>query len=220
MQTRKRARWPGLPGVMSWAMLLSAMLSGPLYADTIVARMQFKDILPATGVVYVPDEKAEVRHGRLDQKDKAFSAPMVVVSPKSELLLENSDPFQHNIFVDDKKTGVAFDLGMMAPQGKASVPVRWQTDSLLRIGCKIHPKMKAHVANIQSSHYAVVVFSPDRKEYQVEIRDVPEKLREVRVLLPDMPPLVALLEAGQAQDLEMKVRDLVVGKAYLSRQRD
>lgn len=190
-------------------------------ADTLHAHLTFERILPFVGVLYVPDAAAELPpKALLDQKNKQFSAPVVVVAPRSELKIKNSDEFEHNIFADDRQTNIAFDLGTIVPRGNFRLPVRWKQDSLLRLGCKIHPKMKAYVANIQASRYATIAFEPGKMDYEVVLDKVPAAKAEVRLLLPELPPLVMSLKAGQSKLLPVIVQGRELGKVEVKRVAD
>ena len=92
---------------------VSALLfSGGLCAETLTADIVFDKKPPKVGVLYVPGSGAPI-NGELNQQDKKFLSKMVVVSPNSTISFKNSDSVDHNIFANDMKTGVRFDVGLM-----------------------------------------------------------------------------------------------------------
>ncbi|MCD6059726.1 MAG: hypothetical protein K0S16_37 [Moraxellaceae bacterium] len=203
------------------ALALALALGASAAADTVTAKLRFDNMLPFTGVLYAPDKAAPRQRATLDQKDKAFSTPVVVVSPEAELKIKNSDDFEHNVFADDKRqTGIAFDLGRIPAHDQLKLPVRWKEDSLLRLGCKIHPKMKTYVANLRSQHVATIPFAPGRQDYEVSLVQVPAGLQEIRVLLPDLPPLSATLKAGESRTLTVTAKGRTLGTIELARRGD
>jgi plastocyanin len=199
--------------------IAGAFIALPAAADTVTATLHFENMLPFTGLVYAPDPTDNVmQRGVLDQHDKQFSSPVVAVSPGAELKIKNSDDFEHNVYADDhKQTGIAFDLGRIEPHEDFRLPVRWQEDSLLRLGCKIHPKMKAYVANVRSHYLAPVEFMPGKFDYQVSLSQVPERLKQINVLLPDLAPLTVSLKAGETKSVPVAVNGRSVGTIQFTR---
>lgn len=196
------------------------LAAGCVQADVLNITVSFKNSVPFTGIVYVPEEKVPDINAVLDQKDKQFSAPLVTVSPGGKLRLRNSDDFNHNIFADDKATGLAFDLGMIEPKGSFRLPVRWQADSMVRLGCKIHPTMKAYVANVHSRYYTMLPLSAATKTYEARIARVPADLTEVRALFPNVSMLSVKVAAGQSRTLPIAYNGNVVGEIKIDRQGD
>jgi plastocyanin len=199
--------------------VLSLLIQAPAaLADTIVAKLHFDSALPFTGILYVPDEKALPLRAVLDQKDKAFSLPLVTASPGAELEIRNSDDFEHNIYADDRQqTGIALDLGTIAAHDEMKLPVKWKGDSLLRLGCKIHPKMKTYVANIKSQHAATIPFVRGQQDYDVILVGVPAHLPEVRLLLPNLPMFSATLKVGESITLPIQMQTRAIGRIELTR---
>jgi hypothetical protein len=199
--------------------VLSLLLQSPAaLADTIVAKLHFENLLPFTGLLYVPEASAPPQGAVLDQKDKAFSRPLVVASPGANLEIKNSDDFEHNIYADDRgQTGIALDLGTIAARDQLKLPVKWQGDSLLRLGCKIHPKMKTYVANITSQHTATIPFTRGQQDYEVVLVGVPANLGEVRLLLPNLPMFSATLKAGETRSVPIMMQTREIGRLELTR---
>jgi len=94
----------------------------------------------------------------VDPLDKKLSAPLFVSTPDNKLLFRNSDSMGHNVYADDKRAGVKFDVGLMQPEAEDEISVNWDEAALVRIGCKIHPKMKAYIANVPFDEFIQLDF--------------------------------------------------------------
>jgi len=197
---------------MKYLYALLAWVLSPLVGATgsIQASFEFEQVLPFAGIVYVDAPGASVRTAVLDQKDKAFSDRIVMVTPGTVLRIKNSDDFTHNIFVDDKDTGIAFDIGSIKAHDQFHLPIRWKSDTLMQLGCKIHPRMKSYIANIESNHFVTVEFMPGVMKYEAAIDGVPPGQHRVKVLLPNLEPMVfeAVSESPATQQVMVNGRQL------------
>ena len=80
----------------------------------------------------------------------------------------------------------------------------WKKDMVVRLGCKIHPKMRAYAANITSRYHQVLTFDRTRKTFKVTIEGVPAKLTKVRVWMPNYEPIEVALSPGQTTTVTLK----------------
>jgi plastocyanin len=152
----------------------------------------------------------------VDQKDKEFTEVLVIVPPGGALAFRNSDDVQHNVFADDKETGVSFDIGLANPQTTSPQPVTWKEGQVVRCGCKIHPKMQMWVAAITSRHSKAVAFTPGATApVAFTLGDVPAKYRKVRVWTPRFESQEVELAPGVATVVEFKRKDKVFGTLNL-----
>lgn len=195
--------------------LLLALGCGSAQADTISAEFQFTGKPPESAVVYVEGAVSKGVAGVVDQKNKEFTTPVVVGTPNSSLSFKNSDDVDHNIYANDAESGVNFDAGLISPNGASSMKMDWKDGTLVRIGCKIHPKMKGYIANIPSEHFAVVDLGTS---LQGSVADVPAGDGSVVVLLPKYDAVRATVAAGETKELPLMKGGEQKGVVKLHRQ--
>lgn len=184
-------------------------------ADLIKATFEFTGSKPKAAAIYVINDGAAKIVEQLDQEDKQFTKKVVFSSPGSKVNFHNSDTVDHNIFARDTGTQVQFDIGLMAPGADTSVDVSWSEDSLVRVGCKIHPKMKAYIANVKSDHY--IAINPREQVGEIELKGVPAALQDIKVLLPKYDPVKVSLNKGESKTLSLTKKGKTKGTITLSR---
>ena len=186
----------------------SAAIAKPVLADTITGNITFLKKASYAGVVYMlpaaPVESLGIT-GNIDQKDKAFTKKIVVTAADGALQFNNSDVIDHNIFANDLDTNVKFDVGLMTPNSERKIDTTWESDSLVRIGCKIHPKMKAYVFNSPSPYYQVLEFKKGVNSYDFTINDVPKDVTKLALKIPKYQELIIdIAEGSQTVDVLRK----------------
>ena len=140
-----------------------------------------------------------------------------VASHQGQLKLENQDKFEHNIFANDAKSGVEFDIGLMPPGSSQSIKADWQTNTLVRIGCKIHPKMRSYIANIPSDNYLGFEFVKKQKTVLFELKDVDANSNQFVLLLANMDKLEITLAKGESKTIEIVRKGKKKGSISLTR---
>lgn len=198
-------------------LLLLAVLS-PLSAATLEGTFTFEQP-PRVALVYFSEDTSleTATEVVIDQKDKEFTQVLVVAPPGGKVVFRNSDDVQHNVFADDKETGVTFDIGLANPQSVSPQSVTWKDGQVVRCGCKIHPKMQLWIAASASRHHQAVSFTPGSKEpVSFTLGDVPAAYRTVRVWLPRFDTQEVVLTPGTPATLEIKRKDKVFGTATLT----
>jgi plastocyanin len=166
--------------------IIIATLSQSSYslAKSISGTISFIKKPPLVGIAYIPSEDSYTSKSEIDQLNKQFTAKMVVAKPGDSVTFRNSDNVDHNVFANDIKQSAKFDVGLMYPGGEKQVLVNWQENSIVRVGCKIHPKMRTYLASIDTPHYEIIEFQKDKKTYTFTIANVPES---ANTLLFDIP---------------------------------
>lgn len=201
----------------SLILVVLVALSLPSVADMVTGEFSFKRRAPFVGLVYVEEKNVTPLSVSLDQKDKTFSEKLVAATPDSKLTFTNSDGFDHNIFANDLVSKVQFDVGLIPGGGLSEVDVDWADGTLVRIGCKIHPRMRAYIANVRSMHQEVIEFDKTETEFTFELKDVPEDAKNIRIMLPGHEVISVALEKGESRNLQLVRRDRLVGTVQLTR---
>ena len=190
----------------------------PAHAGEIVGEINFLKKAPTTGIVYLPAaDKAPSTAEFIDQKDKQFTRNAFVAVPGQSLKIKNSDSLDHNIFANDIKIQVFFDVGLMSPGQDAKVDIAWDSEALIRIGCKIHPKMRSYVATVNSAHYQVLPFEKGNKQYPLSISGIPDSLTKVAVLLPRYDKVEVDLAVGETKTVDLMKKGKLRGSVTLTR---
>jgi len=154
----------------------------------------------------------------MDQLDKQFTKKVSVGAPDSKVTFKNGDDFDHNIFANDLANKISFDIGLM-PSGQTSeLKMDWLPDTIVRIGCKIHPKMRSYIANVNSDYYQAFEFQKKIKTYPVNILEVPAHNRDIVLMIPKYEQLTLNLMQGESKTVDIVKKGKVKGTLTLSRQ--
>lgn len=176
-------------------------------AGNITGKLVFEKKPPFAGALYIKEGGSPVTSAMLDQANKNFDKKIFVVSKGVDFQIRNSDTFQHNIFVDDKDTGVRFDVGLMEPDTVVNKQVDWASNTMTRIGCKIHPKMRSYVLNIPTNVYQLLEFNKKIKEYDINLADVPDSTSNFVLHLTKYDVLEFSLSAGESKTIDVTRKD-------------
>lgn len=204
-------------------LLFSLLMPVIAQADTIRGEFKFNKKVPFVGLIYFADDNSGLRSaGRgslvIDQINKEFTKKMVVGSMGSEIIFKNSDPFDHNIYSRDIQAGVDFDTGMVASGDESRMKMDWKSGKIIRIGCKIHPKMRAYIANIPSSFYKIMDFSDRRLTFDFELKDVPSAFTKVRIWIPRSDLIELDLRKGDSKSFGLTRRNKKYGELSMTRE--
>lgn len=103
---------------------------GSALADTITGKLEFSFRPPSAGIIYVDTEEYTTKEIKIDQVGKQFSSIMAVSSPAAKIEFTNSDDFEHNVFANDFRSGVKFNIGLMRPGSKVIIDTSWKVGSI------------------------------------------------------------------------------------------
>ncbi|MDC3332683.1 hypothetical protein OAV62_00415 [bacterium] len=188
----------------------------PVFSSTISGEITFLKKPPKFAVVYV-DDGGKLAPQSLNQKNKAFTNDVVLSSTGSSVTLLNQDEVEHNIYSNDSSSGVEFDVGLMPPGSKQSLSVDWEKDSLVRVGCKIHPKMRSYIATIDSLHYQMFEFDRKKKSFSINIDNVPDSATLIKILMPKYDPIEINLGPGSKSTVKLTKKGSEKGSVALHR---
>lgn len=193
-------------------------LSTSTNADVISGEITFAKKAPFAGVLFVKQSKSASVKASMDQLNKKFTKKVTLGAPGTAVTFNNGDSFDHNIFANDLKNKVSFDIGLM-PSGQASeIKMDWKEDTMVRIGCKIHPKMRSYIANVNSDYYQTFEFQKKVKSYPVSIIDVPADQHEIELLIPKYEKITITLLKGESKTVDITKKGKVRGSLIVSRQ--
>ena len=165
--------------------LLGGLLALPVTAaDQFTGQISFSSRPAVVAVLYVPGPGAQAQTPVVDQVDKQFAESLVVVAPGESVEFKNSDAVDHNIFANDIRKNARFDVGLMPPGGQQAIPADWNENTLVRVGCKIHPKMRMYIASLEARYHKVVEFDSRTREYPLSLAGVPADAETLVVRIP------------------------------------
>lgn len=171
---------------------------------------------PFAGALYAKETAGGITSATLDQMNKVFSKKVFAIANGGKIQFKNSDTFQHNIFADDPSSGVKFDVGLMESGMEANLDVAWEEGTLTRIGCKIHPKMRSYILNIQSESVQLFEFNRDVKEYPISL-NVANDVTSFALKLPKYDPVEFDLLVGESKTIEVTRKGKLRGTLTVSR---
>lgn len=194
--------------MLRFSILIIYLLALPvesLAQKKIVAEFSFKKRPPVVGLIYLDEATSSKNLANIDQKDQQFTQRLYVGSSGTVIKLKNSDAIDHNIFANDKDTGVKFDIGLAKPNSELEQKLEWQADKVVKIGCMIHPKMKAYIANINSKVFKIIEFEKKEKTKVVELGGIPQDAKKAKLWMPKYQPIeIDLSSQKSAFDLMRK----------------
>ncbi len=206
--------------MLVFAVTLGFAFSPGASADRINATIQFDKRPAKAALLYVPKPEVKPLSGAawvwIDQENKKFTRRMSVVGSESTLVFLNSDTFDHNIFASDKELGVQFDIGLMAPGVREEVAITWPENTVLSIGCKIHPRMRSYIANIPDSYYRVIEFERKRKEYDVDLELPAMQSGMVHLMVTGYEDIRAQLSTGAVREFPLIRKGARLGTVVLT----
>jgi hypothetical protein len=195
--------------------LLTLSLVTPSFADTITGTLNFIKKPAKAGVIYEVKSSFDKVVGTINQENKKFIETIGVTSYQGELKLNNNDKFEHNIFANDLKQDIKFDIGLMSPGSSQRITADWKSNSIVRIGCKIHPKMRSYVANIPSDNFNSFELKKKDKTYSFELANVTED--KLVLLLAGMDNIEISLAKGESKTFDIVRKNKPKGQLLISR---
>lgn len=199
--------------------VIASLLSSTVHAGTVEGVLTFEKRNPYVALAYFSDaaDGGPDVCGTLDQKDKAFSEMLVVGKTGCDIQFHNSDDTDHNIFANDLESGVGFDVGLIPPGGDASTVVNWNEGRLVRLGCKIHPKMVSYIANLPTKRYTIIEFESGDLETKFAVADVAAESVQFELVLEPLDQVSVTLKPGESVEVDVTYKGKVFGKLALSR---
>ncbi len=179
-------------------LLVTLVLMAPLagLCDTLIkGSIDFNGRPPLVGIIYVPSNEVKPAVPVIDQIDKTFTHKMVVVSQGEKVVFNNSDAVEHNVFANDANAGARFDVGLMKPGGQRHVAVGWKDGALVRVGCKIHPRMRTYLATINTQHYQILEFDKSQRHYEFSL-EVPDDAQSIILRIPKYDDVTVDISEG------------------------
>lgn len=173
------------------------------YSGTIKCKISFKKKPPKLGLIYMSEDHSLQDVPVVDQKGKKFMEPLYVGAKGQEMVFKNSDEVSHNIFAQDTKLNVNFDVGLMAVGATQKKAINWEKGKVVRMSCKIHPKMRTYVASVDSKYHKVLKI-PKKKVYSFSLEGVPDNLSEVTFWFSSKwDPITVKVAKGEKKKVEM-----------------
>lgn len=190
----------------------------PVSAGEISGTLSFEKKPPSVGLVYMADDHGLSKSDgpKLDQKDQQFIQPMVVAPVGAKISFVNSDNTDHNVYASDADAGADFDIGLASPGSEINQEVTWQKDMVIKVGCKIHPKMRAYVASVDSQYHQVIEFDRSQSTHSFRL-EAPASVSVFRLWLPNYEPLEIKIEPGKDATAQLIKKGKVYGSITLKR---
>lgn len=215
-RTAGRGRWAKLGQCLGGAVLC---MHGAAAAGSLTGEFKFEKAPPSVALVYFDEEipAGNAPCPVVDQKDKKFVNKMLVGRTGCRIQFKNSDSVDHNIYSKDPKSGVDFDAGLLSPGQTSQTVLNWHPDAVIKIGCKIHPKMQAYIANVSSKHHRIIEFKPQERAAGFTLEKIPDNLTKIRIWFPKQDPIEAELKMGEAKQWQILEKGEPAGVLSLSR---
>ena len=198
--------------------LLVLLLTNAAFSQAaLTAKFTFTKKPPNVALIYFEDGKETPEaNTKVDQKNQAFDKKLYVAKSGGEISFVNSDNIDHNIYADDKATGIKFDKGLGNPGSSFKQKVEWGAGKVIKIGCMIHPKMKSYVASLNTKYFKIVEFDRSKKEHTVKMDGLPPEVKQLKVWMPKYNEVSVELSSG-TKTAELKRKGKSRGSLELTR---
>ena len=197
--------------------LSSVFISHATDATEIKGTISFLKKPPLVGIAYIPSQAENDRMAEIDQVDKQFTSKMAVVKPGQSVTFKNSDDVDHNVFANDPKQMAKFDVGLMQPGGEKEITVDWEEESIVRVGCKIHPKMRTYLTALNTPFFKVIEFTKGTSEYTFNLEQVPADAAKLIFRIPKYDPIEIDLTQGNSWQLDITKKGKTRGAITVSK---
>ncbi len=192
-------------------------VSQSVLSDSVEVKIIFEKKPPKSGMFYVVEKSASGKKAIVDQKDKQFVSNFIVADSAGGVVFKNSDSVDHNIYANDTKQGVQFDVGLMQPEYTIDKKIDWGANTVVRLGCKIHPKMRAYLANVNSKNFISFEFEKGVNEYSYTLTNVPSSNSDFGFLIPGYESKIISVKSGEEVRVELTKRGVKKADAVISR---
>ncbi|MDX2471141.1 MAG: hypothetical protein QNL04_11255 [SAR324 cluster bacterium] len=163
------------------------------FSATLSVTYSFKGKAPKAALLYFTQDKSNKSAATLSQNNKKFDPLLITIAKGKSLSITNNDGVDHNVFVNNQQQGIKFDIGLKKPGEVAKIPAQWPKDELIRLSCKIHSKMRAWVAVLDSKYSLVSRFNKSTKsksgDYQFTLKGIPSEYTKIKILIPSYQTL-------------------------------
>ncbi len=187
------------------------------YSESITGNISFNKRAPFAGVFYSVKGEQSNQATNVDQLNKQFTKPVFVMNPGANLQFFNSDDIGHNIYANSSDYSVKFDVGLMNPGTELRMDVEWPDEAFVRISCKIHPKMKAYIANLPSDNFTAIEFDRKINEYDFQLDNIGDSDDIFRLWMSGYDTLNIDLNGKQTLSIPITKRGKEYGQLTLSR---
>ena len=187
--------------------------------NVVTAVFTFENNKPPRGGIFfaVDGSDTNITEEVVDQVAKEFDQPIYVISPNANILFKNSDDMDHNIYARGQSEGATgFDIGLISPKGKSELKLDWKVGTFERLGCKIHPKMRAYVASVPNNMNLPMPFKQEglKGEYKL---NVAADTTEIGLELLRYEPIKQPLKKGESVTVDLIKKGVKKGSVTLSR---
>ena len=208
-----------LKSIFAFTVLLVFSVPSLSVASSLEITYSFKGSPPKAALLYFTEDKNNKSSAVLSQNNKKFDPLLITIAKNKTLSITNNDGVDHNVYVNNKKQGVKFDIGLKKPGEVEKIPANWRKDELIRLSCKIHSKMRAWVAVIDSKYSLVSVFNKSTKSnsgnYQFTLQNIPSEFTKVKILIPSYQTVELDLKKNVTEKVPLVKRKKAKGMAQI-----
>lgn len=202
----------------SLILVTAAGFSSIAIAQSISGTITFIKKPPMVGIAYIPSTTSNTIPAEIDQLDKQFTTKMAVIKPGDSVTFKNSDNVEHNVFANDVKESAKFDVGLMPPGGEKQIRVDWKENSIVRVGCKIHPKMRTYLASIDTPYHKIIEFQKGKQEYKFTINNIPKDSKALFFNIPKYDVVALDLSVGTSWTMDITKKGKVRGHITIEKE--
>jgi len=194
--------------------LLSVTQAG---ADEVNFGFEFINFKPSDGLILVENNNLSHDDIVIDQKGKKFINNFFVLNNDGDLLIRNSDKYGHNVYINDRVNDIKYNSGLIKKGDSKKVKIDINRNSIVRVGCKIHPRMKSYIVKSKSNKFKEVKFFKNNNENKFKIVDVTEEESNFNIFIPNVNPIFFEINKGESKEFKLEKDNKFLGFVLVSR---
>ncbi|WP_435274178.1 hypothetical protein ACMAZF_12675 [Psychrobium sp. nBUS_13] len=186
-------------------------------ADEVSFNFKFIESTPKFGLILVENNKKIESDTIIDQKNKKFIKKFFVSNNGGEISIKNSDKYGHNVYINDRINSFKYDSGLIKQGDLKKTNLNIDDNRMIRVGCKIHPRMKSYIIKSKSNNYKEILFSEKNKEHKFKLDRINENENTFKVFIPNLNPITFTAIKGELKELEIIKKNEIIGFLSISR---
>ena len=190
---------------MMCGVVILSSFTRSVFADILAGEFTFAKKAPDGALIYLPEDNSlSKKEAVIDQIDKEFTQSIVVGKKDLQATFKNSDTINHNIYVSDTDHNISFDIGLAVPGSIFQQKITWEEGINIKIGCKIHPQMRAWIVSLASKYHHILRFQDEQKTGQLEM-EAPSNFSKVRVWMPGYDLVELEIKKGESKRAKTEI---------------
>lgn len=203
------------PAVASVAQKIeSGALTAGVPAQKISGSINMLNTAPEYAIVYMEDGTKPADNQEITIYTTGFDKQVYFVGSGDTFRFKSKDFTTHRITASNESLNFSSSLTQIRSRQSREAKVTWPANSLVEIRSDRGAITPAHIANVTSSNYQIIMFDFGANTVSFEL-DNPNEAATGYLLLPDFDPLVININQGEIKSLAITHNKEPLGSVLL-----